>query len=144
MKGSTIPDEDHIARYCGFGTLDEDGKIGATAFMLRKDENELSVDWLEFLSCSNREDEIIEIRKVYTSNRSVGTKAKIAILNVGKLRQNVREKLEKKPDYQELQVIHDPLANRPSHSGIHNMKHEDNTIPKLLTEVVIDSPPAKS
>ncbi len=52
----------HIARYCKFGDLDEDGEVRPSAFMLKAkdDNNELSVDWLEFLNCSSREDEIIE------------------------------------------------------------------------------------
>jgi hypothetical protein len=34
MKGQTIPDSDHVARYCKPTTIDE-GEIQATAFMLQ-------------------------------------------------------------------------------------------------------------
>ena len=40
MKGDTIPEQDHIARYCRPSQV-EDGQIQATAFMLRVDEESL-------------------------------------------------------------------------------------------------------
>lgn len=147
MKGDIIPDRNHIARYCGFGVLNEDGEVGPSAFMLKaKDTDEgLSVDWLEFLKRSSRKDAIIEMRNVYASRFGVGTKAKIAILNVGNVRQIVRE--EKSLDNRELKVLHDPLTSegdQSPHSGIYNLKHDDDLISELLAQVVIDSPPAKS
>lgn len=144
MKGDTIPDEDHIARYCGYSDLDEDGQIGASAFMLnvKKDEKELSVDWLEFLNCSSRENEIIEMRNVYANRLDVGKKAKIAILNVGNVRQTVREK---SLDNRELKVLHDPLTSegdQSPHSGIYNLQQDDELIHELLVQIVSQSPPA--
>lgn len=49
MKGDTIPDQHHTARYCRPKQVPY-GQIQATAFMLRKDEGSLSVNWLEFLN----------------------------------------------------------------------------------------------
>ena len=76
MKGRTIPDQNHIVRFCRPMQVDE-GQIQAAAFMLRADEESLSVNWLEFLNCSNRECEIAKIRTIYseTFNR-VGARAK--------------------------------------------------------------------
>ena len=145
MKDDIIPDEDHIARYCGFGDLNEDGEVGPSAFMLKaKDVDKgLSVDWLEFLNCSSRDDEIIEMRKIYSTRLTVGAKAKIAILNVGNVRHKVRAK---SPDNRELKVLHDPgtLEGYQSHSGIYNLKQDDELIAELLAQVVIESPSAKS
>lgn len=69
MKGDTIPDQDHVARYCK-STQAPDGQIQATAFMLRANEETLSVDWLEFLKCSSRKDEIAEIQEIYSKKRA--------------------------------------------------------------------------
>ncbi len=66
MKGDILPDTDHVTRHCRPKQV-ENGEIQGSAFMLRKDELGLSVDWLEKLNCSNREDEIAEIRNVYYS-----------------------------------------------------------------------------
>ena len=48
MKGETIPDQNHIARFCRPMQAPE-GQIQATAFMLlRAGEESLSVNWLNF------------------------------------------------------------------------------------------------
>ena len=130
MKGDKIPDQNHIARYCK-PTQVSDGQIQATAFMLRTGEESLSVNWLEFLNCSSRESEITEIRNLYSSKLSVGVRAKIAVLNVGEVRQKV---LTESPDGRNLEVIHDPLIDDPSHSGIYNLKQDGELIAELILE----------
>ena len=65
MKGERIPDQNHIARFCRPMQAPE-GQIQATAFMLRKGEESLSVNWLEFLNCSSRENEITKIQTIYS------------------------------------------------------------------------------
>lgn len=84
MKGDKILDQHHIARYCK-PTQAADGQIQASAFMLRAGEESLSVNWLEFLSHSSREGEIAELRIIYSAKLSVGTRAQIAVLNVGEV-----------------------------------------------------------
>lgn len=133
VKGDKIPDQNHIARYCK-STQVSDGQILATAFMLRAGEESLSVDWLEFLNCSSRESEITKIRNIYSTRfRSVGASAKIAVLNVGEVRQKV---LTESPDGRNLEVIHDPLIDDPSHSGIYNLKQDGELIAELILETV--------
>lgn len=133
MKGDRIPDVDHIARYCKpKHTLD--GQIQATAFMLRSDEESLSVNWLEFLNCSNKESEIAEIRRIYSTKFSkIGTNAKIVILNVGKVREGVRNE---SPDRRNLEVLHDPAMGDPSHSGIYNLRQNDVLIAEIILETI--------
>ncbi len=76
MKGDTIPIQHHVARFCRPMQVHE-GQIQATAFMLRAGEESLSVNWLEFLNCSNRESEITKIRTIYSETFSrVGARAK--------------------------------------------------------------------
>ena len=79
MKGEQIPDPDHIARFCRPLQV-ADGQIQATAFMLRSNEEYLSVNWLEYLNCSNRDHEINEIRNVHSAKLNIGARAKIAVL----------------------------------------------------------------
>ena len=54
MKGDKIPDSDHISRFCRPMQV-EDGQIQSPAFMLRPKDENLSVNWLEFLNIVNRE-----------------------------------------------------------------------------------------
>jgi len=140
MKGDKIPDQNHIARYCK-PTQVSDGQIQATAFMLRTGEESLSVNWLEFLNCSSRESEITEIRNLYSSKLSVGVRAKIAVLNVGEVRQKV---LTESPDGRNLEVIHDPLIDDPSHSGIYNLKQDGELIAELILETVREAYSART
>jgi hypothetical protein len=93
MKGDKIPDQHHIARFCRPMQV-PDGQIQATAFMLRKDEECLSVNWLEFLNRSSRESEIAELRKIYSAKFNVGARAKIAVLNVGEVREKVLTEIQ--------------------------------------------------
>ena len=134
------PDQDHVARFCRPRQVYE-GQIQATAFMLRAGEESLSVNWLEFLNCSNRENEITKIRTIYSETFSrVGASAKIAVLNFGEVRNKV---LTESPDGRNLEVLHDPSENDPSHSGIYNMKQDDELIAELILETVRETYPAR-
>ena len=135
MKGETIPDQNHIAQFCRPGQVDK-GQIQATAFMLREDEESLSVNWLEFLNCSSRETEITEIRTIYSKKLNIAARARLAILNVGEIRNKV---LTESPDGRNLEVLHEPSKDDPSHSGIYNLKQDNELIAELILETVRES-----
>lgn len=139
MKGDTIPDQHHIARLCNPKHIDA-GHIQATAFMLRMSEESLSVNWLEFLNCINRENEIAELRNIYSKKFKVGVRSQIAVLSVGEVREKV---LTESPDRRNLKVLHDPEVEAPSHSGIYNLKPDDELIAELILETVCDTYPAR-
>jgi len=137
MKGDVIPDQDHISRLCSYQHAPE-GQVQATAFMLKPNDESLSVDWLEFFGCPTRAEEISEIQKTYALRfRRVGAKASIAVLNVGEVRDRV---LRRSQDKRELEVLHDPyvpLVEGQSHSGIYNLgQNDDPMIAELIRETV--------
>lgn len=141
MTGDKIPNENHIARYCKSSQI-SDGQIQATAFMLRTVDNSLSVNWLECLNCSSRDSEIFEIRRIFSEKFSkVGASAQIAILNVGELREKV---LTESPDRRNLEVLHDPNIYDPSHSGIYNLRQDDELIAELILQTVNETYPARN
>ncbi len=139
MKGDTIPDNNHIARLC-LPKHVESEQIHATAFHLRPGEDSLSVNWLEFLSCPSRESEIDGIRRTYMTKLDVKPRAKIAVLNVGEVRNKVITESE---DSRNLKVLHDPIIepeiNDPSHSGIYSLRQDDELIAELILETVRES-----
>lgn len=135
MKGEKVPDQNHVARFCRPMQAPE-GQLQATAFMLREGEESLSVNWLEFLNCSNRESELTKIRKIYSETFTVGARSRIAILNVGEVRKKV---LNESPDNRNIEVLHDPLINDPSHSGIYNLKQDDELIAELILQTVLET-----
>lgn len=135
MKGDHIPDSDHISRFCRPMQV-ADGQIQASAFMLRADEENLSVNWLEFLKCSSREDEVLKIQDIYSANLTVGASAKIAVLNVGEVRYKI---LTESLDSRNIEVLHDPLEDDLSHSEIYNLKQDNELIAELILETVHES-----
>ncbi len=136
MKRETIPDPHHVARLCNPKHI-SDGVIQASAFMLRMGEENLSVDWLEFLNCSRRGNEITELRHIYSKRFiKVPTHAQIAVLNVGQMREKVRKE---SPDKRDLSVVHNPEFNDPSHSGIYNLKQDDEMIAELILESIFET-----
>ena len=139
MKGDQIPDPHHIARYCK-STQAAGGLIQATAFMLREGEESLSVNCLELLNCSNRECEIVQLRILYSTKLKVSANSIIAILNVGDVRNKV---LTESLDRRNIQVLHDPLFGDLSHSGIYNLREDDELIAELIRKTVRETSSAR-
>lgn len=141
MKGDKIPNQNHVARYCSPMHV-PDGEIQATAFMLRQVDTSLSVNWLEYFKCSSRAGEIDELRKAYAAkNLIVKAAGRIAVLNVGEVRNEV---LTESPDSRNLEILHDPLENDPSHSGIYNLRNDDELIAELILETILKTYPARN
>ncbi|MEE8553789.1 MAG: hypothetical protein V3S72_10855 [Desulfobacterales bacterium] len=104
----------------------------------------MSVDWLEVLNCPSWTDTITRIREVYDSRLTVGALAKIAILNVGEVCEKVQTE---SPDERKLDILHDPIENDHidiSHSGIYNLRADDELIAELILETVSETHQARS
>lgn len=133
MNGDPISDNHHVSRYVGASNV-EDGQIDGLAFQLRKNDNFLSVNWLEFFDLKDKKAEIQKIREAFADKgRGVGTKAKFVVLNVGEMREYVQQESD---DNRILSVLHDPQDNDLSHSGIYNMRHDDPLIGDLIADLV--------
>ena len=140
MKGDVVPAEHHVSRLCGGSHVREDGTIAATAFKPRPGEAYLSVSWLEYLHLPTRIAEITEVRRILATKRSIGTSARLAVLNVGAMCEIVRQHDHFRHD---LVVRHEPedapgFPQDLSHSGIYGVPEEDNIIPELLAGVVAE------
>ena len=142
MNGDVIPDQHNVARYCGPQHVD-DGLILGSAFLLKENEDSgLSVNWLEMLACNNRHREIAELRKIYDVKAlGVGQKArrdaKIVVMNVGEARQKVLESEARRS----LSVLHHPLIDDPSHSGIHNLRPHNEMIAEIILQAIRETYP---
>ena len=87
VQRDRVPDTDHISRYCGGARILPDGSISGAAFHLRGLEEYLSVNWLEYPRLGDRDSEIAEVRRVFgAKGRKLGTTARLAVLNTGRLR----------------------------------------------------------
>lgn len=145
MKGEIVPDEDHVTRLCGGSHVREDGSIAATAFKLRPGEAYLSVNWLEVLGLPTRQAATEEVRRVLATKRTVGSTARLAMLNVGRSRDVARQ-----GGIAQVNLVfrHEPEIDpgRPrdvSHTGLYGVPTDDNTIPELLAASVLEIIPAR-
>ena len=137
MKGDRIPDQDYVSRYCSPKTVDN-GEIQAPAFFLKLGKESISVNWLENLNLPDRNREIVEVRRVYSNKLKVKEDARIAVLEVGK----VREKVLNGPESgKNLKIEHDPIINQqnpslndPSHSGFYGLEPEDEEVAELILQ----------
>ncbi len=80
------------------------------------------------------------------SKLRVGARAKIAVLNVGQVYEKV---LIESPDGRKLEILHDPILDKleikdPSHSGIYNLKQDDELIAELILETIRETNPARN
>ncbi len=148
MKDEPVPDTDHISRYCRGGSL-IDGQVTGASFQLRTKEDEskeeyVSVNWLEFLRKQSREAEIAEVRRVLLTKMAPGGTAKLAVLDVGDVRQYVAQNA---PDRRTLRILHrpdePPEKPDPSHSGIFDTESDEDLIIELIAERVREVHPAK-
>ena len=138
MSKERIPDSDHVSRYCG-GSHVEDGEISGTAFMLRANEEYLSVNWLEFLQLSNRQKEIQEVSRVLKDKgRILGATSVIAVLNAGEVLEHVRNAAAIT-----LEAMRVPEEKDPSHSGIFGYTPEDDIIAELIAQKVKKTHPVE-
>lgn len=136
MRGNRLPDQDHISRYCRPKTLQEDGQPYRASFMLRPNEEFLSVNWLEYLDLPDRQAQITQVRQVI--RLTLQATAKIAVLNVGGILDRVHRNSDRV-----LAVFHEPEQDDPTHSGIHGYRHEDDLVADLIAEEVRETYPAK-
>jgi hypothetical protein len=88
---------------------------------------------MEFLNCSSRGSEIIELQNIYSRKLKVAASAIIAVLNVGEVREKV---LTESLDRRNLEILHDPQFNDTSHNGIYNLKDDDILIAELILKIV--------
>lgn len=135
MKGDPLPGKDHISRYCAPKTA-PDGQPTGASFMLKKDEDFLSVNWMEHFGETDQKVQIAKIREHI--ELSLAKSGLFTVLNVGRITDQIQRFGEKK-----LAILHEPTQCDPSHSGIHGYQHEDLLVAELIAEMVIKTYPSR-
>jgi hypothetical protein len=137
---SELPEADHVGRYCKPTTI-ENNKAQATAFMLRDQDEGLSVNWLEYLA-KDRESQLVSLRISYLNTLDrVATNARIAVLNVGHTIQRVAAE---SGDNRKITIKHTYRDKNPSHAEVFDMRPDDELIAEIIAQCVIeDLQPAK-
>lgn len=132
MANSSLPDEDHVSRYCKPSAIGGDGRPLTAAFELREDEEYLSVNWLEY---PRPPDLLAAIDLVRASFRRKGFQlargGRFSVLNVGAIKAAVAEAADRP-----LQLRHRPSRLDKSHAGIFGYTAEDFAIAAELAALV--------
>ena len=92
MTATYLPDSDNVVRYVGGSKIRKNNRIDGSAFCRRRDEDGPSVNWLEFFSGLDKQQQIAEVRRLIHL-RSLGATAVFAELNVGDVKQRLRDEL---------------------------------------------------
>ena len=136
MIDNDLPDSDHVVRYARFIDILDDGTLNCSAFQLRKAEEGLSVNWLEYFENRTKSKQLEEIRPLIrlTMKRS----GRLAELNVGATKEQVSQMLN------DLRFIHTPLAADekyaadPSHSEIMGLPAKDSPEAELIGDMIAE------
>jgi len=131
MKGDVIPDKDDIARYCKASYIQQDGCVSGDAFKLRPNEEFLSVSWLNYWCKDSFEENIAATRNALQRNLSISRRAKLAVANVGRMREDVQQA----SSGDSVRVLHDPDSTDPSHSGIYGTDSIENLEEAIVAEI---------
>lgn len=132
MKGDVIPDKDDIARYCKASYIQQDGCVSGDAFKLRPEEDFLSVSWLNYWRKGSFEENIAATRNALQRKLKISRKAKLAVVNVGSMRENVQQALSGET----VSVLHEPSSTDPSHSGIYGTNSIENLEEAIVAEIL--------
>jgi len=140
MRGTKVPDTDHVVRHTKRSNILPTGRVSAVAFMLRpsmpdgKPEEYLSVNWLEHLHPADTDTQMRMVRDEFAANLRLSRSQKLLRLNVGTTTRNVAEKME---DGRHISVHHAELPTSPSHSGVYDCRPDEEMIAELIAETVI-------
>lgn len=131
MTEGTVPDGDHVVRYVKPSSI-ADGKVRGSAFLLRDQENTLSVNWMEIFSMD--EDAQVEaVRKVVRLR--LARNGRFAELQVGEVRRRLAGTIE-------ITVLHRPLdadagfPADPSHAEIAGLPARVSQIAEEVGDVI--------
>jgi hypothetical protein len=137
MKGDILPPDNHVARYCSRKFISERNSVAPGAFMLKKNERYLSVQWLEYLKQPNRGEAINKVREMLSRHLKIKRQDRIALLNVERTCKQVVEE-----SGQRIVMLHEPSLNNEAHSGIFGVDQDQELIAEIIAETILENHPA--
>ena len=137
MNQKSIPNDNHVARYCRPATV-RNGKLSAAAFFLREssdtrpEEEYLSVSWIEYFGERDQDVAMTQVRSVVEKNFGTSAKGRYAVLNVGEI---VNVGAQSRP-VRQLSVLHKPRTGYGCHAGVVGYRAAEKGIAVKLSLLV--------
>lgn len=139
MSVTELPDGDHYVRVVPWTRVRKDADdnvlgVTAEAYRLRDSEDGLSGNWLEYAAPGK--DQKTQLRatlKLIRTERTVGSKARLAISKVGTLKQLCSKRKNK------VRVVHAPVGKNTAHAEIRRISRDDDELLELIaTDGIVD------
>lgn len=134
MSGPDLPDGDRIARYCRPGAV-ADGEPLPAAFMLRDDEDCLSVNWIEYWGAATLDGALASIRDDLSQDMTLSRNGLFAVLGVGSARAIAAAFASDPPT-----LTHEP-TNVRSHASLCGLRPSHDVIAAALALAVSSTHP---
>ena len=128
MSERSLPDQDHIVRYCKPTAMGADGLPKVSAFELRERDSSLSVNWLEYFGL-DRDVSLQQIRQAIQIN--LRPNGRFAVLGVTAVKQAVNAGGGSSPE-----VYSSPSPGDPSHALIGGYTIDDFQVAVELKALV--------
>ena len=106
MTGNQIPNDDHVVRYVKPSLVDDE-TVDGSAFVLRKGETTLSVNWLEAFGGDDQERQLNDVRRLF--RHQLARSGRFAKFKVGETKRRVLECAEETGLIAGIGVVAAPL-----------------------------------
>ena len=129
MTDKDIPAGDRICRYCKPSSI-VDGKLMSEAFQVRRNEDHLSVNWIEYLRARDLASAVDTVcRLLRGKGDQVKPGGRMAIIGVGMAVSAALDAANKS-----IRIKHMPRPGDESHSGIFGYTYGDYEIATALAK----------
>ena len=138
-SGDQIPDNNHVVRYVKPSLVDDE-TVDGSAFVLRKVETTLSVNWLEAFGDDNQEHQLNEVRRLF--RLQLPRSGRFAKLNVGETKRHVLEYVEETGVAAGIGIAAAPLDPTdefeadPSHAAVTGLPPSDDDKALFIGELI--------
>ncbi|MBU3581345.1 hypothetical protein ICN19_04880 [Polynucleobacter sp. AP-Capit-er-40B-B4] len=137
-RGNLIPDEHEVVRHVPYQKIifdEQENIIGIFphAYALRKDEPQLSVDWLDYYD-GTRDEKLKAVLQGLQASKGIGKKSALALGNVMAIKTAARN-----ASSINLRISYAPNGTNKAHSLIHNINNDElQLLEALATEGFAD------
>ena len=134
MTQNTLPDISILLRYVRSRMILDNGRPDGSAFILGSDEQELSVNWLDYFTGKPKAEQVQRVREVIQLN--LGKKDRLAECNVGAVKQTGALRNHT------LNLIHSPslplgeYGPDPSHALVYGLPPTDDDEAALVGDMI--------
>ena len=141
MTGNELPADGHVVRYVR-PSLVEDETVDGSAFVLRKGEATLSVNWLEAFGGDDADHQLSEVRRLL--RLQLARSGRFAKLNVGETKRHVSECIQETGAITRIRISAAPLDPTgefeadPSHAAVTGLPSGDSDEALLIGDLIAE------